>query len=822
MFRRLAVGLMVLILAGSSVVADYTLDTSLEGASASFWGEAQDDAAGTDVAGVGDVNGDGYADFLITAPGRDAGALDSGEVYLFLGQATGWSQDMWLSRADASFWGEQAGDAAGTSVAGVGDVNGDGLGDFLIGAPSNDEAGAGAGQVYLVLGRAQGWTGDVSLAQADASFLGENPGDGAGLDVSPAGDVNGDGLADFLISAPHYHGAAGKVYVILGRADASFVGENSGDLAGQSVAAAGDVNGDGLGDFLIGAWSHDGALNNTGKVYLILGKTAGWRTEVSLAQADASFHGETQDEMAGFPIAGAGDVNGDGLDDFLVGAVGFSDGMNIPEGAGKVYLIWGRANGWGVDQSLATVSAGSFVGEDFYDAAGWALAGGGDVNGDGFDDVLIGAPDNWEAGEGFGQVYLILGKASGWEQNVSLSRADASFWGERTGSRAGSSLAIVGDVDGDGFDDFIVGAEEDHESYDGAGQAYLLLSTYGTGMASQTQCFAAGDMPRSDFGSTDVQIDFSAGTEGCVTVIKHRERPAGLANSAAVWWEISTTKADFVAALTFYYANGEIAGLSENDLQVFWRPDAQSLWQPLAGQSLNTVYNKIVVGQVTTFGQYALAPGVPPSPTPPLTPTSVPPPTPTSTLTPTPPPASTPTATPPGTPPAQRVLSSGWQLISLPWVDPGTPVEAALSALTGQYEQAATYSACEKRWRRYSVVLPGYASTLSTLDRTQGVWVKLTNGVSLPLAGAEPTSTSIRICQGWNLIGYPSLYGRPVPEALSSIAGKYTLVYTYDGAEDRWLVYKTAAPEQSTLTMMMPGWGYWVYATQDGTLIITN
>ena len=798
MFRRLVIGLMVLILAGSSVVADYTPDTSLEGASASFWGEAQDDAAGTDVAGAGDVNGDGYADFLITAPGRDAGALDTGEVYLFLGRATGWSQDTWLSRADASFWGEQAGDAAGTSAAGVGDVNGDGLGDFLIGAPSNDEAGAGAGKVYLVLGRAQGWMGDVSLAQADASFLGENPGDGAGLDVSSAGDVNGDGLADFLISAPHYQGAAGKIYLILGRstgwsrdvsltnADASFVGENPGDLAGQSVTAAGDVNGDGLGDFLIGAWSNDGALSNTGKVYLILGKTAGWSTNVSLAQADASFRGVTKDEMAGFPVAGAGDVNGDGLDDFLVGAIGFGDGVSVPESAGKVYLVLGRAGGWGVNQSLATVSAGSFVGEDFYDAAGWALTGGGDVNGDGYDDFLIGAPDNWEAGEGFGQVYLILGKASGWEQNVSLSRVDASFWGERTGSRAGSSLAIVGDVDGDGFDDFMVGAEEDHESYDGAGQAYLLLSTYGTGMASQTQCFAAGDVPRSDFGSTDIQIDFSAGTEGCVTVIKHRERPTDLANSAAVWWEISTTKTDFVAALTFYYANSEIAGLSENELQVFWRPDAQSLWQPLAGQFLNTVYNKIVVGQVTAFGQYALAT----------------------------------TATPPGTPPAQRVLSPGWQLISLPWVDPGTPVEVALSALIGQYEQVATYSACEKRWRRYSAVLPGYVSTLSTLDRTQGVWVKLTNGVSLPLAGDEPTSTSIPICKGWNLIGYPSLYGRPVPEALSSIAGKYTLVYTYDGAEDKWLVYKTAAPEQSTLTIMMPGWGYWIYAIQDGILII--
>ncbi|MCS7220177.1 MAG: integrin alpha [Anaerolineae bacterium] len=627
MIRKLMVVLGVLVLAAGVVVADYAPDTSLEGASASFWGEALDDAGGADVAGAGDVNGDGYADFLITAPGRDAGALDAGEVYLFLGRASGWSQDTRLSAASASFRGERAGDAAGNSAAGVGDVNGDGLEDFLIGAPSNDEAGLEAGQAYLFLGRAQGWTSGISLALADASFLGENPGDGAGLDVSPAGDVNGDGLADFLISAPHYNGAAGKVYLILGRsagwardvslanADASFVGEYPGDLAGQSVAAAGDVNGDGLGDFLIGASSNNEASSSAGKVYLILGRTTGWAANVSLARADVSFLGSIRDELVGFPVAGAGDVNGDGLDDFLVGAIGFGDGVNAPEGAGKVYLILGRSGGWGASQSLAAIAAGSFVGEDYYDGAGWSLAGGGDVNGDGRDDFLIGAPDNWEAGEGFGQVYLILGKASGWAQNVSLRGADASFWGERTGSRAGSSLAMVGDVDGDGFDDFMIGAEEDHESDDGAGQAYLLLSAYGTGVASQTQCFAAGDVPRSDFGSTDVQIDFSAGTAGCVTVVKHRERPGDLVNSAAVWWEISTTKTEFVAALTFYYANGEIAGLTEGALQVFWRPDASSPWQALARQSLHPIYNKITVGQVTAFGQYTLAAGAPFAPT---------------------------------------------------------------------------------------------------------------------------------------------------------------------------------------------------------------
>ncbi len=856
MIRKLIAAIVLLGLFVTMVIADYTPDTPLGGASASFWGEALNDAAATDVSAAGDVNGDGYADFLIAAPGNDESAADAGQVYLFLGKDAGWVQDLSLSAADASFLGEQASDAAGSSVAGVGDVNGDGFDDFLIGAPSNGEAGAGAGQAYLIFGRASGWARDVSLSTADASFWGENLGDSAGFDVAPAGDVNGDGLADFLIAAPTYGGSAGKVYLILGKtsgwamdtslanADASFIGENAGDLAGQSVAGVGDVNGDGLDDFLIGAWKNSDAFSGAGKVYLILGKTSGWERNVSLANADASFLGATQDEAAGLPVAGAGDVNGDGFDDLLIGATGYGDGVTVPEGAGRIYLVLGKATGWGVNQSLAAVAAGSYVGEDFWDTAGSALAGGGDVNGDGLDDFLIGAPENWEADEGAGQAYLILGKTSGWAANVSLANADASFWGERVGSRAGASLAMVGDVDGDSFDDFLVGADEDHESFDGAGQAYLLLSSYGTTVASQTQTIPGGDTPRTDFGSTNVQIDFSSGTAGDVTVVKHREVPADLANAAAVWWEITTTKTDFVATLIFYYANGEIAGLVESGLQLYWRPDALSAWQLVGSQTLDTIYNKITATGITTFGQYAMAaPPEPtatptptptatatPSPTPTLTPTptATPTATPTSTATPTPTATPTLTPTPTVTPTAtplsmQRSLPLGWQLVSLPLAEPGTPVTTALSSLAGKYDMVVTYDGCTGSWQRYGVGLPSYVSNLSSLDRTRGIWIRITGADAvLQASGAEPASTSIPLCSGWNLIGYPSLTSRPITDTLASIAGKYTAVYTYDGTSDQWLSYQPSNPGQSTLDTMSPGWGYWLYATEPVTLTITN
>jgi len=494
--------LVTFLLAGSlfafaGVVYAFAPDTDLSNADASFWGEDGVDFSGGSVASAGDVNGDGRDDFLIGAYGDDDGGDYAGQTYLILGRAAAdWGMDFDLSNVDASFWGEDAGDYSGWSVASAGDVNGDGYDDFLIGAFFNDDGGDYAGQTYLILGRAAAdWGMDFDLSSADASFWGEDSEDYSGRSVASAGDVNGDGRDDFLIGAFGDEDGggdyAGQTYLILGRAaadwgmdfdlsnaDASFIGEDEYDGSGRSVASAGDVNSDGYDDFLISAvWDEDGGGDRAGQTYLVLGcAAADWGMDFDLSSADASFWGEDSYDRSGGSVASAGDVNGDGRDDFLIGAYGDEDGG---EWAGQSYLILGRAAAdWGMDFDLSNADA-SFWGEDSYDSSGGSVASAGDVNGDGGDDFLIGAyGDEDGGGTDAGQTYLILGRAAAdWGMDFDLSNADASFWGEDYGDLSGWSVASAGDVNGDGGDDFLIGARCDDDGDVYAGQTYLWLGT---------------------------------------------------------------------------------------------------------------------------------------------------------------------------------------------------------------------------------------------------------------------------------------------------------------------------------------------------------
>jgi hypothetical protein len=168
------------------------------------------------------------------------------------------------------------------------------------------------------------------------------------------------------------------------------------------VAGGGDVNGDGYDEILIGCFGRNSAR---GKAYHMYGKGSGWTNDTLLSNADTSYLGEDTMDYAGDSVAIVGDVNSDGFDDILIGA---PQDEEFASAAGQTYLVLGNATGGTTDIFLQNHAVASFFGEDSNDMSGFSVAGGGDVNGDGYDDIIIGAYGDEEGGGQAGQTYLIF------------------------------------------------------------------------------------------------------------------------------------------------------------------------------------------------------------------------------------------------------------------------------------------------------------------------------------------------------------------------------------------------------------------------------
>ena len=406
-----------------------------------------------------DLDGDGLADVVIGGMGLDDTAANGGGAYIF---GTGLDGRVDIEAAVATITGTVAGAYAGRSVAGLGDVDGDGFGDLLIGGYGDGTNGSEAGAAWFLRGPV---AGDVSLDSADARFLGELAGDWAGYDVRAAGDVDGDGAPDLLVASPYEDTAgsrAGAVYlsygtpsgdIDLGATDAKLTGEVSLDRAGTAAAGPGDLDGDGVDDVVVGAWSHSTDGVRAGVAYVVYGPVYG---TFGLALADATLVGEVRNDRAGISVAGPGDMDGDGLADLLVGA----------DAGSRAYLVTGAPSG---ASSLADAAA-IFRGDGTTGSAGWAVAGAGDVDGDGARDVLVGAPDQASGAFHPGAAYLVCGPVSG---SVLLKSADGVLVGTDDQDSAGYAVAGDGDVDGDGLDDLLVGAWGSDTNGSAAGMSYL-------------------------------------------------------------------------------------------------------------------------------------------------------------------------------------------------------------------------------------------------------------------------------------------------------------------------------------------------------------
>lgn len=397
-------------------------------ATAIFRGSVDYDMVGYNVSGKGDFNGDGFDDLIIGAPGTwDRNPAIPGWVYIVYGKREmNWGKDCQLAlSADIKLVGENNLDQLGYANAFVGDLNHDGFDDIICGAPYRNYYSKWDGKAYLILGDSTGWNETNLVAQkAVASFYYPFEEALVGYSVAGVGDVNQDGTPDFVIGVP----GANMACLILGRtnvnwghdfnlanADYKFIGEFEGDFAGSWISPANDINQDGHADFLISAIK---SFFEGGRIYLILGRNSWTNQEISLASADASFRGEDVETHTGFCTSGLKDYDGDGFDDFLIGAR-YLNNIDLPH-AGKMYLIKGRSSGWQHDYNLEYIQD-YFWGDDSITCAGWQVADVGDVNGDNAHDFATSGPFNSSAEHWGGKIYFFYGKNISYQINGSVN-----------------------------------------------------------------------------------------------------------------------------------------------------------------------------------------------------------------------------------------------------------------------------------------------------------------------------------------------------------------------------------------------------------------
>jgi Domain of unknown function (DUF4114)/FG-GAP repeat len=404
-------------------------------------------------------------------------------------------------------------DNLGYSVSDAGDINGDGIGDLVIGSPLSDpDDKSNAGVTYLLFGSKEGF--DLTLNPSTLGtkgfvINGDQAGDQSGRSVSNIGDINGDGVDDLAIGAPFSRingDNSGAAYIIFGSKQSDYFGNpielsdlgskgltikgsNSGHNAGWAVSGAGDFNGDGINDLLIGATNPSDNENGIdGESYVIFGKR-GFSSTIDLSNIglnDGLKIISDYPNNLGYSVSDAGDINQDGKDDLIIGApYADTNGNN----SGSSYVIYGRRIDTEnpITDNTINVSlldsnndfTGFTINGQDKDQSGFFVSKAGDINGDGIADLIIGArngnPNNKEFA---GRAYVVFCKEGDMGDNFNLSDLNGSNGFTINGigalDNAGWSVSDLGDINDDGIDDIIIGANNANSSY---GQSYVIYGS---------------------------------------------------------------------------------------------------------------------------------------------------------------------------------------------------------------------------------------------------------------------------------------------------------------------------------------------------------
>ncbi|MCK4579580.1 MAG: FG-GAP repeat protein, partial [Candidatus Marinimicrobia bacterium] len=441
---------------------------------------------------AGDIDADGYMDVIVGDRGYDGNFSSEGIAYIYYGSTDGVN----TTTPDWEVTGGEHGAWLGWAVNSAGDVNGDGYGDIIIGAPGYGDYGA----AFVYYGSASGIAGPPDIVVGD-----ENQGEVCfGEVVAPAGDVNGDGYDDVIVSAPIYNvtsgGREGAAFLYLGSSQglvetpAWDVFGEGGNYYGSAIGSAGDVNGDGYSDFFV-----YGTRNTTTGIFVYYGAPQGPSEIASWTVEDTAYLANT-----------AGDVNDDGFSDLVIGDSTYSDNT------GRVAIFHGSSSGLNLNGSRPV---GNFSNADWSITGsvedsnfGASVSTAGDANRDGYSDIIVGEPYSYSTASS-GKAYIYYGSAAGitsvdpWSYECIHDDNEAAF---------GQSVISAGDINGDGFSDILIGAERYTDTFSWEGRIFFFYGNDGGGSSTPlpTQFETDGVTEIDKMGTSDSETAFVFSVRG--------------------------------------------------------------------------------------------------------------------------------------------------------------------------------------------------------------------------------------------------------------------------------------------------------------------